>query len=227
MSVTFPRPLGSLAALWAIRSILWGPVAWASTTSWAVATALIGLAAVWLLAGRRDHLGAGALVLGCLTEIAARPMVDDEPALLLAWLGAIVLLTADAPYERAFLLRVNTTTVYVFAAASKVNPSWLSGEGVLGMGVAEDLLGDTLARPFPLMAIAVEAAVAAGLWFVRTRWPAAVLGVLFHVGIVAMVSTRLADVLFLIVLNFGLVIAYPAFWSPRHGPGSRLPTRSA
>lgn len=214
MSLTFPRLLGALAGLWVVRSVLWGPVAWVSRESWLGATVLIALGAAWLLTARRSHWGAGVLVVGCIGEIMARPFVDDEPALLLAWLAAIVLLTGGAPTERAFLLRVNTTTIYVFAAASKVNPSWLAGEGVLGVGVVRDVLGPAVAAAVPLVAILVEASLALGLWFRRTRAATAVIGIVFHAAIVVTISTSFADVLFLTVLNFGLVAAYTAYWHP-------------
>lgn len=212
MSVIFPRLLAGLAILWVVRSVMWGPVAWTSPTSWVVATTTIGVGALVLLWRRGARVGAGLLLAGCLAEVWTRPTVDDEPALLLGWLAAIVLLTEDAPHERAFLLRVNTTTVYAFAAASKLNPSWLAGEGVLGMGVVEDVLGVGLARPFPWGAIVVETALAVGLWSRRGRAPIAVLGVAFHTTIVVAASTALADVLFLIVLNFALVASYGAYW---------------
>lgn len=196
-----------------VRSVLWGPVAWSNDASWVVATSLIGIGA-FLLALRRVPWGAGVLLLGCLLEIVARPVVDDEPALLLAWLAAIVLLTEGAPHERAFLLRVNTTVVYAFAAASKVNPSWLAGEGVLGMAVADAVVGPSLSRVYPLTVVLVEALLAVGLWSRRSRAVVAVLGVTFHTGVLVTVSTALADVLFLVVLNFGLVASYLAFWHP-------------
>lgn len=181
MSVTFPRLLGLMAAVWTIRGLLWGPVAWSTAASWVVGVGLCGAAAVGLVAARSVRWAAALLAAACVVEMLARPIVDNEPAILLAWLAAIVLLTEGEPRERAFLLRVSTTTVYAFAAASKVNPSWLSGEGVFGMAAARDVLGESLAAAYPPAVILVEAWMAVGLWFGWTRRFTLALGLSLHV----------------------------------------------
>lgn len=214
MSVTFPRLLGVLAAVWTCRGLLWGSVGWSTVWSWAVATGLCGVAAVWLLTAKHVRVGAALLTGACVVEMLARPMVDSEPVILLAWIGAIVLITEGEPRERAFLLRVCTATIYAFAAASKTNPSWLAGEGVRGMAIARELLGEPLALLFPLAVILVEAWMALGLWFRSTRRMTAATGIGFHLALITIVSASFVDVLALIVLNLGLVAMYPAFWYP-------------
>lgn len=219
MSVTVSRTMGVLALLWALRNGLWmSPQAWSSTAAYGASLVGFVVAGAWLMAARRIEVGGGVLLIACVVELLARPAVDNTPVILLAWVAAILLVTPDEPAERALLLRVCATVVYTFAALSKINPSWLRGEGIARVDLIRDHLGPAAVVALAVLVIASELAVAGGLWVVGTRRLAVVLGVLLHVGIVATVSRNVRDVLFLGVLNGGLVGLYPAFWAPvSHG----------
>ena len=74
--------------------------------------------------------------------------------------------------------------------------------------------------------VAAELAVGLGLWFHRTRAAAALAGVALHVGLVVLAAQGgLPGLLHLVLLNFGLVLLYPAFWSalPARRPDPSLP----
>ena len=218
MSVTVSRTMGALALLWALRNALWmSPHAWSSPAAYGASLVGFVVAGGWLIVARRIDVGGGVLLVACVVELLARPVVDNTPVILLAWVAAILLLTPGAPQERALLLRVCATVVYTFAALSKINPSWLRGEGIARVDLIRDHLGPAAVVVLAVLVIASELAVAGGLWAVRTRRLAVVLGVVLHVGIVAAVSRNVRDVVFLSVLNGGLVGLYPAFWAPVRG----------
>jgi hypothetical protein len=105
----------------------------------------------------------------------------------------------SVPGWPVFLLMVQTSLVYLFAALSKINPGYLSGQALAPFvpyqaGVA--LVGADAAALLVLLAswvaIPLEALLAWWLWLPRRRVAAALLGLVMHLGmVVAMHRTRL------------------------------------
>lgn len=228
----YPRLLGVLALLWGLRSLLWPTAGWTVSGQAPIAMVVFLAAGVWLVVAREAHLGAGILAMGCIFELLARPAVNNPPLMLLLWASVVVVVTERRPAQRALLLRVCASTVYGFTALSKLNPSWLAGEGLSNVGATRPMLEpfyEVLASPVGLvlavLVVVVEGWMAVGLWLRRTRGWTAALGVGLHVMMLPVATRSASGLVFLIVLNFGLVALYPAFW---HGLGyGTEPTRGA
>jgi tetratricopeptide (TPR) repeat protein len=85
------------------------------------------------------------------------------------------------------LLLVEVAIVYLWAAISKMDPSWVDGASLAGEihGPMRDLIDDTIGlRTAARATIGVELALAATVWRPRTWWLAAPLGILLHLGFV-------------------------------------------
>lgn len=208
--------LAALLLLWATHQLavfapagltilLLLPVLWA--------TAALG---VWYRS--RGYAWLAVLLLGAALLF---PGDYHDAPILLVWLVVITAATERRPDERAVLLRVCVTVVYAFVAVSKLNPSWLSGDQLRNLiatrpqvEVFGELLSSPVARGLAVATIVVEAWLALGLWFTRTRVPTAALGVLLHTTLVVVAHRGgWPGLVILVVLNFGLVAAYPAFWA--------------
>lgn len=215
----FPRLLGVLALLWGLREMLWSSGGWTVSTNAPVAMVLFLVSAVWLLVARQVHLGAGILAMACIFEALGRPAVGNSPLFLMLWAAVIVTATEGQPLERALLLRVCASTVYAYAALSKINPSWLAGEGVWNIANTRPIMApflDLFSSPagvaLAVIVVAVEGWMAVGLWFRRTRTITAAMGLVLHTAMLPVAASSLSGLTFLVVLNFGLVALYPAFW---------------
>jgi len=117
------------------------------------------------------------------------------------------------------LIRVQLSLLYGVNALAKTTPDFLGGE-VLGAmsrmlpNFSVDLSGGSVevaGVPVPvwLLAVAtvlVEYALAVGFWFRRLRWPTAMLGVLFH-----LVSIRIVTIRY---LHLASVFLYTSFLLP-------------
>jgi hypothetical protein len=169
---------------------------------WFVPPLLVAGGGLCLVAHRSVRGGGSAVAIGGLIALFADERLYSNHLWLLVLLAALAAVTAGRteprteglPYGHLVLLQVSV--VYGFAAASKLNVAFISG-GVLRSDLAvegaliplPDLL---LAQQEPMMALAlatviIELALAIALWVRRVRPGAAVLGMVFHLGLVAVV----------------------------------------
>lgn len=218
------------------------------------APVVTGLLAVWLLAALGLLLGWGTRVSGAvLAACLAVPLLLDEQLysnhLYLLAVLTLLLTVADSaacwsldahrrgtrervPAGPVLLLQAMLPIVYGFAALAKVNVVWLSG-GVMAASLRTDGL---LAVPAPLRTVYVMAAVAVAsvllegflaVAFLRPRWrrAGAVLGVAFHLSIIATMTARLE----LLIFALAMFALYPLFTAPARvrGPGAAGASRSA
>ncbi|MFA9431675.1 HTTM domain-containing protein [Egicoccus sp. AB-alg2] len=212
MQVIFPRIVGALVFTY-VPFIASKPVepSWFATLVagvWLVPAAL-------LLLGRRTRLALTLLL--CLSLGGYVWGVGGD--YLFSWLAIILLATHEHPFERALLLRVMVSVVYGFAVLSKLNPVWLAGDqiAVLGRKVWQlqpfrPILLSSWVVVIAVAVLFVEAWLAIGLWFRRTRVPTAFLGVLTHCMLIVGASRDLLAFSDLLALNLGLLAMYPAFW---------------
>lgn len=154
-----------------------------------------------------------ALILVALLALAYTPIRRRDEA------GGI---EASTPSWPVLLMMTQLSVCYLFAAVSKVNPAFLSGEPLTGW-VRWDLpLWSTMLMA--LGTVATELFLAFGLWFRRTRRVAVGVGLLLHGSIVVMMSQ---DTVALVAFSLTCVGLYPLFLSlgqqaiaseGRHGP---------
>ena len=227
----FPRLLGVLVLIWGLRGIVETMVT--GQMFWAATTLLWLLVGGYLVALRRIRLASlGVISLSVLELIVRVPNLTGLE--LLIWLALIVAVTEGRPHDRALLLRTCTTVVYGFTAVTKLNPSWLAGEGIAGLIVRQPQLSGLefiahsplLSRSVAVLVVLTEGWLAVGLWHPRTRAMTALMGVLMHTAFVAVATPNSWATAHLIVLNFGLVCSYPAFWSGIRGPANPSPAPS-
>ncbi|MCY1062455.1 HTTM domain-containing protein [Nannocystis sp. SCPEA4] len=165
-------------------------------------TGLMGLllvAAALVAAGRGGRtarvLAAGLFALLVGLE-ASTPRAYAELAVVQWGLVALAPLGRVGPRWATRLMMLQLSAVYVFAALSKLveGTSWWTGEAMVlifrsshqGQHLLSAWLPLTLgplARALAWSTIALELAIGFGLWFARTRKPAAVALVLLHLGI--------------------------------------------
>jgi hypothetical protein len=107
------------------------------------------------------------------------------------------------------LLRWQLTLLYLFAALSKLNPVFLSG-AVLGEQLPRYAAYPDVLRWASWLGLTVEAWLAVGLWWSRTRRPTLALGVLFHATVLVFMVPKVE------LLVFGLVCLglYRLFFPP-------------
>jgi hypothetical protein len=169
---------------------------------WLVPLLLIAGGGLCLVAHRLVRGGGIAIAVGGLFAVLADERLYSNHLWLLVLLVALTALT-KAPAERrgeglpyGHLVLVQISVVYGFAAVSKLNLAFISG-GVLwadltAEGALVPLPELVVTRQRPLMALAlatvvIELVLAVGLWVPWVRRGAAVLGVFFHLGLVALV----------------------------------------
>lgn len=86
------------------------------------------------------------------------------------------------PWWPQLLMMMQLSVCYCFAALSKVNPIFLSGDGLRNwMWVP---LPDWIFGPLAIATVVTELFLAVGLWLPRTRWLAAAVGLSLHASIV-------------------------------------------
>jgi hypothetical protein len=225
--LTYVRSLGALALTWSILTWLW-PGGWPSLEVFLVAASFYTLSAIWLLGGRHTPVGAALLLLACALQLWEQPDASNSPVVLLAWSSLVLLVTEDQPRERALLLRVTATCVYLFTGLAKVNPAFLAGDQMVFIATTRPqmhwslgLLSGPVGVLLAWSTVATELWLAAGMWFRRTRVATAAIGVTLHLALLPVAAPNWSYGLgYLLVLNFGLVAMYPAFWVDLSNRGS-------
>jgi hypothetical protein len=172
-----------------------------SADLWFVPLVLLAAGGLCLVADRAVRGGGIAVAIGGLLALSADARLYSNHLWLLALLAALAALTAPRarvqaealPFGHLVLLQVSV--VYGFAALSKLNAGFISG-GVLWSELSGEgallPMPDPVLTQQPMMALAlatvsIELALAVGLWTRRARSGAAVLGIAFHFGLIAMV----------------------------------------
>lgn len=216
------RVLSLLSFVWAVRQLVLahGAEDQLSTTFFLVWALLWTLTAAALWLGRGVVPAAGAVLALCAVDLALLDLWGDYALILMGWLALALLLAPHRRREQLLVGRVLLSTVYAFAALSKLQPSWLAGDNLYKLAASRPQsawLEPFLVQPWlSLAAVAVVAAelwLALGLWLRRTRLLTAALGVVLHVSLTALATTDgMPGLLHLVALNGGLLLLYPAFW---------------
>ncbi len=192
--------------------VLWGAaglcflVGWRTRIAGAVLTLLLAVQLVLDQQTYSNHLYLLALVVGLLT------MADSGAA----WsLDALARSRATVPAWPVFLLQAQASIVYAFAALSKLTPDYLSGVALAPFvpfkaGVA--LIGFPAAAAIVLLlswaTIPFEAMLAIYLWSPRHRGAAALLGVILHIGMVALIYRMRLDLTVFALVMWGLYLLF-------------------
>ena len=122
------------------------------------------------------------------------------------------------PWWPQLLVMAQVSVVYWFAALSKLNPLFISGDGLRDWVWWP--LPDWVFAPMAIATVLTELFLAVGLWFWRTRWVAALLGLGLHLSIV----TMLDDPAPLLAFALECVPVYLLFlWRPRSFPAAQVP----
>lgn len=173
---------------------------------------------VLFAAGMRTRLTGAALTVAIVATVALDQQIYSNHVYLMAILVALIAIASPAhgraPAWPVLVLKLQITVVYVFAALTKVNNDWLSGDilrRVIGTGLVE--VPEALLRG-PWLAILVvvsELAIAVGLWFVATRPFALAMGVGMHIAIpLTMLGTvQLMVFSSLMLASYFLFVAHP------------------
>ena len=201
------------------------------------------LIVVWLISaglfmlGWRARLTGTILTLAVVFVIALDRQTYSNHLYLMAWLTAL-LVVADAgaglsirkdqrrvPFWPVILLCLQLTIVYAFSALTKINDSFLSGEvlaGVLRGGLIpfpDALRTPQILAPLAAAVIVIEVFIALGLWVVRWRPWAILLGVSLHFSITLLMAAPGE----LLVFSLEMLAIYPLFMygaTVRLEPGS-------
>ncbi|HEX9759426.1 MAG TPA: HTTM domain-containing protein [Candidatus Acidoferrales bacterium] len=131
-----------------------------------------------------------------------------------------------------FLLKSQVSIVYFFAAITKMNAGYISGE-TLGlqlhpgfwMLIPEEFAARA-AMGLAVASIVIELALAFGLWWKRMRLPVIGTGLLFHFGLVACVIPSVSLQIFVFTLL--MLALYPLFFDGAQiRPAGGIASRSA
>lgn len=179
----------------------------------------LAFVALWIVAAfgvtansrRRISLAAVAGLAGFSFVVTSWRMYNHHVVLMIT--VALILLLFDRA-EQPTLLKVQLSIVYGFAAVTKLNAAYISGAVLDSKLASSDAwqhlhLNALPATVLPTLAVAsilVEAWLAVALWFKATRVQAAVIGVVFHIAMVALIAYGIVSVIRLVVFS-GLMLA--------------------
>lgn len=149
-----------VAAVAAYKSV--EHLALSTPTTWIVIGAPLLIGAAWTLI--RDRAGMTVIALGAL---AANLTPAYRNHLVLRFWSAATLAVLRHEHLERFALRWTLSIMYGFAAAAKVWPDWLSGESLLARTWSAPLLPEPLLVSVAWGTVAIEAALAYGVW---GRW---------------------------------------------------------
>lgn len=177
------------------------------------------VASVMLLLGWRARAGAATM-----TTVVAYVLLLDQQLfgnnLYLLGLVGLLLTVADSsavwsldarragyrpriPAWPVRLLMLQVTLVYLFAAAAKLNPVFLSGGMMAAMDGAlafpESWRVVSVMAPLSAAAVLVEIFIALGLWSARLRVPAVALGLGLHASIALFMGAVVELTIFMVV----------------------------
>ena len=216
------RVLALLSLVWSVRYLFLAlrmqdlPVS-GLILAWALAW---GVGAVFLWLGRGVVPVSVAVLAMCAVDLFLLDLWADYAIMLIIWLAVALLIAPHRRRDQLVVARILLSTVYTFAALSKLQPSWLMGDNLHYLAASRPQsawLEPFLVQPWLSLAavavVATELWLAIGLWFPRTRLPTAVVGVLLHLTLTILATLDgMVGLLHLVALNGGLVLLYPAFW---------------
>lgn len=176
--------------------------------------------AAWLLAALAFALGWKTRVTGgVLALVTGYTLVLDQQTysnhLYLLFLVILLLTIADSGAGwPILLLKIQVTIVYVFSAAAKLTPQYLSGEMLTRslkqegwLAVPESWRTPAAMGTLAVASIVAELFIAFGLWSPRLRLPAIIAGTVFHLLIIAVLdSSRLALGIFALSMFAGYLL---------------------
>ncbi|MDV7999894.1 HTTM domain-containing protein [Rhodococcus sp. IEGM 1408] len=153
--------------------------------------AVMLVAALFFILGRGVRRAAMAMLVGFLVFVIALDFYNHH-TYLISVVCAIFVLGLNVPQ----LLKLQLAIVYTFAALTKVNETYLSGSELYA-SMVQHLFWQTVVGVDPepafliavsVASIVVEAFLAVGLWFARTRRITLVIGLCFHLSLVVLVT---------------------------------------
>ncbi|MDP3968948.1 MAG: HTTM domain-containing protein [Nocardioides sp.] len=231
------RVLALLSLVWSVRHLflalgMQDLAASRLILVWALAW---GVVAVYLWLGRGVVPVSVAVLVMSATDLFLLGLWADYAIMLIVWLALALMTAPHRPRDQLVVAKVLLSTVYAFAALSKLQPSWLMGDNLHKLAASRPQ--SAWLEPFlvqPWLSVAAAAVVvtelwlAIGLWFRRTRLLTAGVGVLLHLGLTILATHGgMLGLLHLVALNGGLVLIYPAFWQPLMPAGqSERPIRA-
>jgi hypothetical protein len=203
-----PATVTLLLVLWGVGGICF-LIGWRTRSAGVLLTIVFAVQLVLDQQTYSNHLYLLALVVAWLT-------VADSGA---AWsVDARRRPRAAVPAWPVFLLQAQTSVVYAYAALSKVTPDYLSGLALAPFVPLQDWVGliglpaaATLVLLMSWAAIPLEAVLAIFLWSPRHRIAVALLGVVLHIGMVALIYRMRLDLSVFALVMWGL---YSLFLGP-------------
>lgn len=212
-----PRYVGLVAVFLAGWRLPYATVGIGSDVGHVVFTVVWVAACLWLTL-REDPRPLAAATLAAVVWPIWEP---NHAYVMLGWFLVVLMIGRDDD-ERARLVRWLVTSIYVFVAVTKLNPTWLDGTQ-LAMVVEtrphldglDPALVATWAPVLSLVALAVEATIPVLLW----RWPKVAVPLLFVMHSTFAVAVQRGPRSFsqLVVLNGLPLVGALAFLEPRHG----------
>jgi hypothetical protein len=176
--------------LWLIAAIAFA-IGWRTTFSGVLLAALIGYSILVDQQTYSNHLYLMTIIVLLLVPAHAGGALSID-----AWLGRRA---SDVPYWPVFLLKAQVSIIYAFSALAKLNPSYLSGDVLVGFLRDSGPLHIPLAYQTSTMgtilaagSIAGELFLAVALWSTRWRRMALAVGVMMHVSMVVILSAGAA-----------------------------------
>jgi hypothetical protein len=200
-----PATVALLLVFWGVGGICF-LVGWRTRSAGLLLTLVLAVQLVLDQQTYSNHLYLLALVIGWLT-------VADSGA---AWsVDARRRPRATVPAWPVFLLQAQASVVYAYAAMSKITPDYLSGLALAPFVSVQawiELIGLPAAATIVLLmswaAIPLEAILAIYLWSPRHRATVALLGVVLHVGMVALIYRMRLDLTVFAFVMWGLYLLF-------------------
>ncbi len=188
----------------------------------AIAVGLIAFglaAAISLVLGARVRIAAAVVATVSLFDLVVDQQGYSNHTVLIGVLGALTAgFHGTDPAALALTVRAQTSSVYLFAALSKLRPDWWSGD--ILVRAAQSPLGVRMVRDLPMRTLAVvavftvitEMILATALWSWSWRPLSITLGLAFHLSIIAVLGWDLG------LVAFGLAMVAHLTLPPGFGP---------
>lgn len=175
-------------------------------------------AAVLIIVGRFVRIASAAVIVAALAlTFASNFHLFSQHLYVFIAIGVILLLNQSV----VFLLKVQLSIAYGFAALSKLNEAFLSGTVIYDSAVHrpfwEHLIvfdpTSALLIPLSIAAVCTEAFLAIGFWFRATRWVALTIGLGFHTVMLVLMAATPWSLWRLSIFGFLMVLLYAPFFS--------------
>ncbi len=148
------------------------------------------------------------LIAAAVAVMLAGPLYRNH-VFFLAWVTVILALFGDRAHRR-LLLTTHLSVVYTFAAITKLNPLWLSGESLASWGAR--LFGVSVIAA-AIATVVVEAVLAVAVW--RPNRGVVVIATGMHLAFIVGVAGGPYSLLRLVVFNGASIALWWALWRER------------